>query len=120
MRFVLKETENGLEFVNSNNNKYLVTYEVEGEISVVIETATEIFSKMEMSDCYDIHILGIVWLREYDNAQDFRIYGYPTCVFEGTWCCRNPKTGKIDPPRMQISKITGDCEILDVGYATEH
>lgn len=101
-------------------NKYLVTYEVEDHIFAVIETAREIFNKMDMDDCYDIRILGLTWLKEYDDPQDFRIYGYPACEFRGTWCCRNPETGKIDPLRMEISEITGDCEVLDVGYGTDH
>lgn len=101
-------------------NKYLVTYEVEDHICAVIETAREIFNKMDMADCYDIRIIGLKWLREYDDPQDFRINGYPECEFKGTWCCRNPETGKIDPLRMEISLIAGTCETLDVGYGTDH
>lgn len=41
-------------------NKYLVTYIIEGEIcEPVIETAIQIFNKMDMDDCYDIEILDL-------------------------------------------------------------
>lgn len=102
-------------------NKYLVTYEVEGKLcEPVIETATQIFNKMDMDDCYDIKIIDLKWLKKYDNINDFRFFGYPQCHFSGTWCCKNPSTGRIDPLRMEINVITGHCETLDVGYGTDH
>ena len=102
-------------------NKYLVTYECEGKIFAVIETANEIFNKMDMSDCYDINIIHIEWLKEWESVQEFRLStGYPICEFFGTWSCKNPETGKIDPLRMEIRMKFGDMRTLDVGYGTDH
>lgn len=101
-------------------NKYLVTYEVEDHIFAVIETAREIFNKMDMADCYDTRIIGLKWLREYDCPGDYKLYGYPECEFKGTWCCRNPETGEIDPLRMEIRMMFGEELLLDIGYGTDH
>lgn len=100
-------------------NKYLVTYEIEGEIcEPKIETATEIFNKMDMDDCYDISILDLRLLQKPENR--FDVY-YPACQFFGTWSCKNPETGKIDPLRMEIRKKFLDTDIVyDVGYGTDH
>lgn len=99
-------------------NRYLVTYETEDEIYTVIETATQIFNKMAMSDCYCISIIGLQWLKEYNNVEDFKRHGYPDCQFKGTWCCKSPVTGRYEPLRMEI--VTESGEILDVGYAPNH
>jgi len=100
-------------------NKYLVTYEIEDHIFAVIETAREIFNKMDMADCYNIRVIVLEWLCEYDCPGDYKLYGYPECEFKGTWSCRNPETNRIDPLRMEIRRVdTG--EVLDVGYGTDH
>lgn len=103
-------------------NKYLVTYEIEGELYHHIETAHEIFSRMEFSDCYDIEIISISWLKPYNSAKEFRLATnpYPSCKFSGLWCNYNPTTGKLDPLRMEIRQKFGDMEVLDVGYVDEH
>ncbi len=105
-------------------NKYLVTYEIEGEVcEPVIETAMQIFNKMGMDDCYDISILSLRLLVPYKNRKDFyENHGlYPACEFYGTWCCKDPQTGRIDPLRMEIRRKFVDKEIVyDVGYGTDH
>jgi len=100
-------------------NKYLVTYEIERKIcEPVIETATQIFNRMAMDDCYDIHVLDLKLLQKPENRAD--IY-YPACSFHGKWCCKNPETGKIDSLRMEIRKKFLDTDIIyDVGYAPDH
>ena len=86
--------------------KYLVNYEIEGLVTEPsIETATEIFEKMDMSDCYEIEITHIYLL----------LPGKPPveCIFRGTWYYWD------DPLRMEIvDKETGD--IYSVGYGTDH
>lgn len=98
-------------------NKYLVTYEIEGEIcEPVIETAPQIFDKMDLDDCYDIHIVDLRWLKRYKNFNEMRMVAsiYPSCEFHGTW-----HNGK-DPLRMEIREKFGDMEVLDVGYGSDH
>lgn len=91
-------------------NKYLVIYEIDGEIcEPSIETASDIFNKMDMSDCYDITIARL-WLIDGVDITD--------CLFYGTW--HNPK----EPLRMEIkAMIPATPEQLkpyDVGYGTDH
>jgi len=94
-------------------NKYLVTYEIEGEIlEPAIETAVQIFNKMAMDDCYDIHILDLKLLQKPENRANVF---YPTCQFYGTW--HNPK----DSLRMEIRRKFIDTDVVyDVGYAPDH
>lgn len=101
-----------IKFVSGNPNKYLVLYEMDGELcEPVIQTANEIFDKMDMADCYDISVHYMLGLYDKDRL--------PVCEFHGTWCCKNPETGKIDSLRMEIrEKNTG--EVVDVGYGTDH
>lgn len=102
-------------------NRYIVTYDLDGEIVTLIETATEIFRRMEMDDCYDIDILSIQWIKPWKNATEFRLnVSFPSCEFSGTWCCKNPETGKIDPLRMEIREKFGESQLLDVAYAEDH
>lgn len=104
-------------------NRYLVTYEIEGKLcEPQIETALQIFNRMEMDDCYDIAIRNLQWLRPYSSWDEMRteLHMFPTCEFYGTWCCRDEDTGKIVPLRMEIRKKFGDREILDIGYAEDH
>ncbi len=106
MRMIVKEMEDGgLEFVATNNHKYLVCYKVEGEVcDPVVETAKEIFDKMEWTDCYDIKIIRIVLVEEGKL-----IY----CRFRGKY------HDLKEPLKMVIENVvTG--EIYDVGYAPEH
>ena len=94
-------------------NKYLVIYEIDGELSEPsIETASDIFGKMDMSDCYDITIVKI-WLIKKINLI--------ACQFYGTW--HNPK----EPLRMEIRpfiptipKQPEDIKPYDIGYGTDH
>ena len=104
-------------------NKYLVTYEIEGEMQEpVIETAMEIFKRMEFDDCYDIKIRGLSWLKPYNTYNEYRMEfdPYPTCEYRGVWCNTNPDTGKTDPLRVEIRMKFGTMETLDVGYMEEH
>lgn len=105
MNLILKETEDGLEFVATNNHKYVVIYEIEGEIcEPEIKTAKEIFDTMDMSDCYDISIKRLMLV---DGA---KLIG---CRFRGTWHDLN------DRLKMKIENvITG--EVYDVGYGSDH
>lgn len=103
-------------------NRYLVTYEIEGKLcEPQIETALQIFNRMEMDDCYDIVIRDLQWLRPYSSWDEMRmdLDMYPTCEFRGTWSCKD-ENGKIVPLRMEIRRKFGNCEVLDVGYAEDH
>lgn len=102
---ILKETEDGFEFVATNNHKYVVIYEIEGEIcDPEVVTASQIFDKMDLSDCYDISVKRLLL------ADGAKLIG---CRFRGTW-----HNGK-DPLKMQIENvITG--EVYDVGYGSDH
>lgn len=85
--------------------KFLVIYEYDHEEygEPEITTAGHIFSKMDMSDCYDIDIASL-----------YAIVGAAVirCEFVGTHCC-------TETLRMEIRKAdTG--EVLAVGYGTDH
>ena len=93
-------------------NKYLVIYEYlnEGRIAEpVIETANQIFDKMDMSDCYDIEIRRLILINGYKLTE---------CRFLGTWHNGN------DPLRMEIKAAIPatieQMEPFDVGYGTDH
>ncbi len=91
-------------------NKYLVIYEIDGELSEPsIETAFAIFSKMDMSDCYDITIRRI-WLIHGINLTE--------CRFYGTWHNWN------EPLRMEIRAMIPatpeQFKPFDIGYGTDH
>ena len=104
-------------------NKYLVTYIIEGKIcEPVIETAIQIFNKMDMDDCYDIDILDLEWIKPWENVDEWKHSPHPRpkCYFEGTWSCCNPETNRIDPLRMEIRMMFGEGLLLDVGYGTDH
>lgn len=114
---IIGEDEYGVRFVIGKPNKYLVTYEIEGELcSPVIETATQIFSKMDMDDCYDIHICALRWLQEFKTYDEMKNADsiYPNCVFHRTW--HDPS----DPLKMEIRLAFGTLETLDIGYGTNH
>lgn len=83
-------------------NEYLVLYRSEGETYYVKSTADKIFDKMDMDDCYDIH-LEKLWILKPD--------GLKRCHFYGTWHDGN------DPLRMEIRY---GKKVLDVGYGTDH
>lgn len=120
---ISKPNEDGVVFVTGEEHKYLVTYEIEGELcEPVIETAREIFRKMKFDDCYDIKIRDLKWLKPYKTYDEYRfeLNPYPTCEYKGTWCNTNPETGRIDPLRVEIRQKFGDGEVLDVGYQPEH
>ena len=86
-------------------NKYLVIYEMDGEIAEpVIETAVKIFDKMDMDDCYDIQIMRLVLI---DGIK------FHYCSFFNTW--HDPK----DPLRMEIKNMVTN-EVYDIGYGTDH
>lgn len=91
-------------------NKYLVIYEIDGELSEPsIETASDIFQKMDMSDCYPVSIASLYLIDGINFVK---------CRFQGTW--HNPK----DPLKMQIKVVCPATkemmEPLDVGYGTDH
>lgn len=98
-------------------NKYLVIYEIEGEIcEPVIETAKEIFDKMDMADCYDIEIICLTWLKPHKDRRDFclDLNVFPRCQFLGAWHDGN------DPLKMEIRTMFGESKTLDIGYGTDH
>ena len=105
MNLILRETEDGLEFVATNNHKYMVIYECEGEIyEPKIVTASQIFNEMDMSDCYDISVRRLTLV---DGAELFE------CHFHGKW--HDAK----DPLKMKIDNAaTG--EVYDIGYGFHH
>ena len=105
MRLVVKETDDGFEFVSTNDHKYVVIYEIEGEIcEPEIVDARQIFDKMDMSDCYDISIKRLLLV---DGA---KLIG---CRFRGTHHDFKEKL------KMKIENvITG--EVYDVGYGSDH
>lgn len=88
-------------------NKYLVIYEIEGEIcEPAIETATQIFDKMDLSDCYDITIKRIFLI---DGSK------VGECRFRGTW--HDPK----EPLKMVIEAMYPAPPLpYDIGYGTDH
>jgi len=85
--------------------KFIVKYEMEDDVLVAVETATEIFDKMDMDDCYNIYITDI---RQFD-VDNF----CEPCEFHGTWYYWN------DPLRMEIVRKK-DGEVVAVGYGTDH
>ena len=87
-------------------DRYLVTYRIEGElVDPQIETARQIFEKIDMNDCYDISI-NRLYLLNKEKA--------PTqCYLRGCW--HNPK----DPLRMEIRNLVTD-EVYSFGYGTDH
>lgn len=99
-----KPNEDGVVFVTGKENKYFVIYDIEGELSPMVETAREIFRRMEFSDCYDISIKRL-WLIKGDYITSAR--------FLNVW--HDPK----DPLRVDI-KDTITNEIYDSGYQPEH
>lgn len=92
-------------------NLYLVIYEnCDGELMTpVIESARQIFSTMDMSDCHGITIKRM-WL----------IDGYKLieCRFRGTW--HDPK----EPLKMVIEAVCPatikQMNPFDIGYGTDH
>lgn len=121
--FMSKPNEDGVVFITGEEHKYLVTYEIEGELcEPVIETAREIFRKMEFDDCYDIKIRVLKWLKPYKTYDEYRLEWrpYPSCEYRGRWCNEDPETGKIDPLRVEIRMKFGNMETLDFGYMHEH
>ena len=117
---ISKPNEDGFVFVTGEQHKYLVTYEIEGEMcEPKIQTAIEIFNAMEFDDCYNINIRHLQWLKPYKTYDEYVscVNPYPTCEYYGVWCNINPETGKIDPLRVEI-RI--EQEVLDVGYMKEH
>lgn len=104
---ISRPTEDGIVFVRGKQHEYLVIYEIEGELcEPVTETTRQIFQKMEFDDCYDIKIHSLKW-----NGKE--------CKYCGTWCNKDPETGRVDPLRVEIRLIETD-EMLDVGYQPEH
>lgn len=102
---ISKPNEDGVVFIMGKEHKYLVVYRIEGKLTEpVIETAREIFNKMDMDDCYDIEIVKI-HLLEGDTMSE--------CWFRGTW--HNPK----EPLKMKIVDLKTH-EVYDVGYGTDH
>lgn len=98
-------------------NKYLVTYEIDGEVcEPVIETAAQIFDKMGMDDCYDIRIRNLLWLKKYSSPEEIKteIAIYPPCFFKGTW--HNTST----PLLMEIVMMFDERRVLDSALAPDH
>lgn len=85
--------------------KFAVKYEMEDDVFATIETARQIFDKMDMDDCYNIHILDI---RIFD-VDEF----CEPCVFYGSW------HNFDDPLRMEIRRKR-DNEVVAIGYGTDH
>ena len=118
-----KPNEDGIVFVTGEQHKYLVTYEIEGEMcEPEIKTAMEIFHDMEFDDCFDIKIRALKWLKPYKTYDEYRYEWtpYPLCKYCGVWCNKDPETGEIDPLRVEIRLMFSDTEPLDVGYMQEH
>ena len=85
--------------------EYCVIYSIDGEVcEPVINSDTEIFEKMDMSDCYPIEIVSIYYPRNGVVMEE--------CVFHGTW--HNPQK----PLQMKITNVRGG--VLDIGYGTDH
>ena len=85
--------------------KFVVKYEMEDDVWVAVETAKEIFDRMDMDDYCDIHITDI---RQFD-ADNF----CEPCEFHGSWHSWH------DPLRMEIVRKR-DGEVVAVGYGTDH
>lgn len=94
-----------LKFKGTQNYKYLVIYELDDDIcDPVVSTATEIFNKMDMSDCYPIHVERILMIEGKELTE---------CRFRGTWHDPN------EPLKMVIENRETE-EIMDVGYGSDH
>lgn len=107
MSAIFKMYEDGsMRLVSTNENKYLVTFEIEGELSdTAIMTPRQIFDKMDLDDCYDISVENIYLIKKS---------GAPVKVqFRG---CRHRLD---DPLRMSIFSMSGKTE-YDYGYGTDH
>ena len=102
--FISKPNEDGVVFIHGKENKYYVVYKIEGEYSSVIETGHQIFDRMDIDDCYDIHIERLLLI---DKTRLI------PCEFLGTW-----HNGK-NPLCMEIRRIS-NRKVLDVGYGSNH
>lgn len=101
---ISQPNEDGIVFVTGEQNKYFVLYNIEGEIVPVVETGREIFRRMDMSDCYDIHIERL-WIVKGKYIIE--------CRFRGTHHDRHEHL------KMKIEDaITG--EEYDIGYGSDH
>lgn len=107
MSAIFKMYEDGsMRLVSTNENKYLVTFEIEGELSnAVILSPRQIFDKMDLDDCYDISVVSIYLIKK--NGAPVK------CVFHGT------RHDLSDPLKMSITSSSGK-KIYDYGYGTDH
>lgn len=101
---ISKPNEDGFVFVTGEQHKYFVIYDIEGELFPTVETAIEIFNRMDMSDCYGISIKRL-WLIKGDYMV--------AAMFCGTH--HNPK----DKLKMKIIDVITH-ETFDVGYGSDH
>lgn len=86
--------------------EYLVCIEGEDDSFWKIMTASELFHRMDISDCTNESVLFIFLLLKY---------GLEKCRFYGSWCS---KSEPFEPLRMEI--WNSDGELLDAGYGTDH
>ena len=99
-------SDGSVRLVATNENKYLVTFAIEGEFTTPeIMTPRAIFDKMDMSDCYDIEVENIYLIRNSGTPIKVRFRG-----------CRHRLD---DPLRMAITSRNGQKE-YDYGYGTDH
>ena len=85
-------------------NRYYVVYKIEDEYYPHIESAMEIFNKMDMSDCYDISVERICLI---NNSKLI------PCRFRNTW--HDPR----EPLRMQIENKRNGT-VYNIGYGSDH
>ena len=92
-------------------NKYLVIYkDNNGKLmEPVIQTAMQIFSTMDMSDCHGITIDRIFLLDGSKVAE---------CRFRGTW--HDPKESLKMVIEPMIPATPEQMQPYDIGYGTDH
>ena len=91
-------------FIEKDRNAYVVVEKTDIGESVSVMSPGEIFSMMDMSDCYDIEI-DVFLIRKFGEPPQ-------RCRFRRTW--HDTK----DPLKMVICDEDGT--VLDIGYGTDH
>ena len=97
-------TVDGGKVFTGKKNTYLVIYLIDGTPSPHIETGSQICDRMDMADCYDIHIVNLQLINGTELI---------ACRFYGTW--HDPS----EPLKMRITNRYTDEE-YDVFYGTDH
>ena len=102
--YISRPNDDGIVFIHGEQHKYYVVYSTDGEYFSVIETGRQIFDRMDMDDCYDIHINRLLLINKTRLVP---------CEFYGT------RHNWDDALRMEIRRRSNG-KVLDVGYGSDH